>query len=46
MLWRQGLHSLGPGIPLFVIGLVLSTDFLAPDVPGFLQSLLATGCSW
>jgi hypothetical protein len=43
VLWRQGLHSLRPGIPLFVIGLVLSTDFLAPDVPGFLQSLLGDG---
>ena len=43
MLYRQGLASLRPGIPLFVIGLLLSTDFLAPDVPEFFQNLLGNG---
>lgn len=28
---------------LFVVGLALSTDFLEPDVPGFLQDLLGNG---
>ena len=37
--WRR----CGPGLPLFVIGLLLSTDFLAPDVPEFFQSLLGDG---
>ena len=35
--------SLRPGLPLFVIGLLLSTDFLAPDVPEFFQNLLGNG---
>jgi len=43
VLWRQGLASLRPGVPLFLVGLLLSTDFLAPDVPVFLQSLLGDG---
>jgi hypothetical protein len=43
VLYRQGLASLRPGLPLFVIGLLLSTDFLAPDVPEFFQNLLGNG---
>jgi hypothetical protein len=43
VLWRQGLAALRPGIPLFLVGLLLSTDFLAPDVPEFFQSLLGDG---
>ena len=43
VLWRQGLASLRPGIPLFIVGLLLSTDFLEPDVPEFLQNLLGNG---
>jgi len=41
--WRQGLRSLAPGSILFVVGLLLSADFLAPDVPGFWQNLLGNG---
>ena len=41
--WRQGLSSLRGGSVLFVVGLVLSTDFLEPDVPEFLQNLLGNG---
>ena len=43
MAWRQGLRSLGTGSILFVVGLLLSADFLAPDVPGFWQNLLGNG---
>ncbi len=43
VLWRQGLRSLRPGIVLFLIGLVLSTDFLEPDVPEFFQQVLGNG---
>jgi len=43
LLRRQGWASLRPGIPLFLIGLLFSTDFLAPDVPEFLQNLLGDG---
>ncbi|PVZ12106.1 hypothetical protein [Actinomycetospora cinnamomea] len=43
VLWRQGLASLRPGVPLFLVGLLLSTDFLAPDVPEFFQNLLGNG---
>jgi hypothetical protein len=43
VLWRQGLRSLRPGIPLFLVGLLFSTGFLEPDVPGFLQDLLGNG---
>jgi hypothetical protein len=42
-LWRQGLWSLRGGLVLFVVGLVLSTDFLDPDVPQFLQDVLGNG---
>jgi hypothetical protein len=41
--WRQGLRSLGSGSILFVIGLLLSTGFLEPDVPQFWQDLLGNG---
>jgi hypothetical protein len=43
VVWRQGLRSLGPGSILFVVGLLLSADFLQPDVPGFWQDLLGNG---
>ena len=43
MLCRQGLRSLRVGTPLFLIGLLLSTDFLAPDVPDLLQQVLGNG---
>jgi hypothetical protein len=43
VLWRQGLASLRPGILLFLIGLVFSTDFLEPDVPDVLQQVLGNG---
>jgi hypothetical protein len=42
-LWRQGLRSLRSGSLLFIIGLLLSTDFLDPDVPEFWQNLLGNG---
>jgi hypothetical protein len=42
-LWRQGLWSLRGGLVLFVVGLALSTDFLEPDVPQYLQDLLGNG---
>ncbi len=32
-LWRQGVWSLRGGVVLFVVGLVLSTGFLDPEVP-------------
>jgi hypothetical protein len=41
--WRQGLRSLGSGSILFLIGLLLSTGFLEPDVPQFWQDLLGNG---
>ena len=41
--WRQGLRSLGSGSILFVVGLLLSTGFLEPDVPQFWQDLLGNG---
>ncbi|MCD2197750.1 hypothetical protein LQ327_30705 [Actinomycetospora endophytica] len=41
--WRQGLWALRSGLALFVIGLVLSTELLQPDVPQFLQDLLGNG---
>jgi hypothetical protein len=40
---RLGIASLRPGIPLFLVGLLFSTDFLAPDVPEFFQELLGNG---
>jgi hypothetical protein len=43
VLWRQGLASLRPGILLFLIGLLFSTDFLDPDVPEFFQQVLGNG---
>jgi hypothetical protein len=43
MAWRQGLRSLGSGSILFVVGLLLSTGFLEPDVPQFWQDLLGNG---
>ena len=42
-LWRQGLWSLRGGTVLFVVGLVLSTGFLEPDIPQFLQDVLGNG---
>ncbi len=42
-LWRQGLWALRSGLVLFVVGLALSTNFLDPDVPQFLQDLLGNG---
>ena len=41
--WRQGLRSLGSGSVLFIVGLLLSTGFLEPDVPQFWQDLLGNG---
>jgi hypothetical protein len=41
--WRQGLRSLGSGSILFLVGLLLSTGFLEPDVPQFWQDLLGNG---
>jgi hypothetical protein len=41
--WRQGLWALRSGLVLFVVGLALSTDFLEPDVPQYLQDLLGNG---
>ena len=43
MAWRQGLRSLGSGSILFIVGLLLSTGFLEPDVPQFWQDLLGNG---
>jgi hypothetical protein len=43
VLWRQGLTSLPAGTLLFVVGVLISTDFLAEDVPGVLQELLGNG---
>ena len=43
VLWRQGLASLRPGIPLFLVGLGLSSDFLQPEVPEVFQNLLGDG---
>ena len=43
MLWRQGLRPLCPGVLLFLVGQVLSTDFLEPDVPEVLQQFLGNG---
>ena len=41
--WRQGLWALRSGLVLFVVGLALSTDFLDPEVPQYLQDLLGNG---
>jgi hypothetical protein len=43
VLWHEGLRALLIGIPLFVVGLVLSTRFLAPGMPEFLQEMLGDG---
>jgi hypothetical protein len=43
VLWRQGLRSLRPGIVLFLVGLLFSSDFLEPDVPEFFQNVLGNG---
>jgi hypothetical protein len=43
VVWRQGLRSLRGGSILFVIGLLLSSGFLEPDVPAFWQNLLGNG---
>ena len=43
VLWRQGLRSLRGGSVLFLVGLLLSTGFLEPDVPEFWQNLLGNG---
>ncbi|MEJ2860001.1 hypothetical protein [Actinomycetospora flava] len=40
---RLGVAALRPGIPLFGVGLLFSTDFLAPDVPEFFQNVLGNG---
>ncbi|MDD7937097.1 hypothetical protein PHK61_01545 [Actinomycetospora lutea] len=40
---RLAVAALRPGIPLFLVGLLFSTDFLAPDVPEFFQELLGNG---
>jgi hypothetical protein len=41
--WRQGLRSLGSGSILFMVGLLLSSGFLEPDIPAFWQNLLGNG---
>jgi hypothetical protein len=41
--WRQGLRSLRSGSILFIVGLLLSSGFLEPDVPQFWQNLLGNG---
>jgi hypothetical protein len=43
VLWRQGLRSLRIGILLFVVGLLLSTQFLDPGMPVLLQEALGNG---
>ena len=43
VVWRQGIHSLGSGSILFLVGLLLSAGFLDPDVPQFWQNLLGNG---
>lgn len=43
VLWRQGLASLRPGILLFLVGLVLSSGFLEPNIPELLQDVLGNG---
>ena len=43
VLWRQGLRSLGSGSILFILGLLLSSGFLEPDVDSFWQNLLGNG---
>ena len=43
VLWRQGLRSLRSGSLLFLLGLLLSTDFLTPDIPDVLQQVLGNG---
>jgi hypothetical protein len=43
VLWRQGLRSLRSGSILFIVGLLLSTGFLEPDVDSFWQNLLGNG---
>lgn len=40
---RLAVAALRPGIPLFLVGLLFSTDFLAPEVPAFFQELLGNG---
>lgn len=40
---RLAVAALRPGVPLFLVGLLFSTDFLAPDVPEFFQNLLGNG---
>jgi hypothetical protein len=37
------LRSLPSGFVLFLVGLLLSTDFLEPDVPEFFQQVLGNG---
>jgi hypothetical protein len=39
----RGFVSLGSGSILFIVGLLLSTGFLEPDVPTFWQDLLGNG---
>jgi hypothetical protein len=43
VLWRQGLRSLRSGVLLFVIGLLFSSEFLAPEIPDILQEVLGNG---
>jgi hypothetical protein len=42
-LWREGLNSLRAGSVLFLLGLVLSSSFLAESVPPLFQELLGNG---
>lgn len=41
--WREGLNSLRSGTFLFLLGLVLSSSFLAENVPPLFQELLGNG---
>ena len=43
VLWRQGLRSMYSGVLLFVIGLLLSSEFLSPGMPTILQEALGNG---
>jgi hypothetical protein len=43
VIWRQGLRSLRSGVLLFLIGLLFSSEFLAPELPDFLQEVLGNG---
>ncbi len=43
IIWRQGLRSLRSGVVLFLVGLLLSSGFIEPDVPEFWQEVLGNG---